>query len=215
MKATYKILLLVAVTPLLLVGCRKGQPTITSIPGKKAPPVVADMKPMAPPGPEVSSLPALPADGLAGKTADLEPQANPTGIPLAEDDLSNYVHDRDAFKADTVYFAYDSVVLRKDELRKLDSIVASFQNAPAACKIGIEGNCDERGTPEYNRSLGERRALAAREYFVAKGVAASRILTISYGEDKPATTGHDDSAWSKNRRDEFILLKPKSLAGNQ
>jgi peptidoglycan-associated lipoprotein len=160
-------------------------------------------------------VPPAATDGLAGKAIDTELAPNATGVPLADDDWSNYVHDRDAFKSDTVYFAYDSVTLRKDELKKLDAIVASFQNAPAACKVGIEGNCDERGTPEYNRSLGERRALAAREYLVNKGVAASRILTISYGEDKPVTTGHDDTAWSKNRRDEFVLLRPKALAGSQ
>jgi peptidoglycan-associated lipoprotein len=75
--------------------------------------------------------------------------------------------------------------------------------------LRIEGHCDERGTEEYNRALGERRALAAREYLVLqKGLDASLVDTISYGEDRPADTGHNEAAWSKNRRDEFILLKP-------
>ncbi|MBI3876998.1 MAG: hypothetical protein HY300_13765, partial [Verrucomicrobia bacterium] len=107
MKATYKILMLAVVTPLLLVGCHKSQPSITNIPGKRQP-VVADVKPIVPSEPAVSSVPALPTDANAAKATDLEPKANDTGVPLAEDDWSNYIQDRDAFKADTVYFAYDS-----------------------------------------------------------------------------------------------------------
>ena len=76
-------------------------------------------------------------------------------------------------------------------------------------KLLIEGHCDERGTEEYNRSLGERRALAVREYLVRLGIQASRIRTISYGFDRPVDNGHNEAAWSKNRRDEFIVLMPR------
>ena len=74
----------------------------------------------------------------------------------------------------------------------------------------VEGNCDERGTEEYNRSLGERRALAAREGLAKLGIDPMRVFTRSFGKDKPADTGHDDSAWAKNRRDDFVLLHPKA-----
>ena len=81
--------------------------------------------------------------------------------------------------------------------------------ADSSTKLLIEGNCDERGTEEYNRALGERRALAAREALAKLGVDPMRILTISYGKDKPADPGHDEAAWQKNRRDDFVLLHPK------
>jgi len=73
----------------------------------------------------------------------------------------------------------------------------------------IEGNCDERGTEKYNLSLGERRALAAREYLANLGVKPERLKTVTYGAARPADPGHDEAAWKKNRRDEFILVTPK------
>ncbi len=74
--------------------------------------------------------------------------------------------------------------------------------------IRAEGNCDERGTEEYNRALGERRALAAREYLVRKGANPEMIVTISYGLDHPVEAAHNESAFSKNRRDDFSVLTP-------
>jgi peptidoglycan-associated lipoprotein len=71
--------------------------------------------------------------------------------------------------------------------------------------ITIEGHCDERGTPEYNLALGERRAAAARDYLVSIGVAADRLQTVSYGKEFPFATGSDESAWSLNRRAHFLL----------
>jgi peptidoglycan-associated lipoprotein len=73
----------------------------------------------------------------------------------------------------------------------------------------VEGNCDERGTEKYNLSLGDKRALAVREYLVTLGVDAHQVVTVSYGAAKPAAEGHSESAWSKNRRDDFVLLLPK------
>ena len=73
----------------------------------------------------------------------------------------------------------------------------------------IEGHCDERGTEQYNLSLGERRALSVREYLVTAGIQPERVFTISYGEARPAETGHNEAAWSKNRRGFFVLLTPK------
>ena len=71
----------------------------------------------------------------------------------------------------------------------------------------IEGNCDERGSAEYNLSLGENRAIIVRNYLVQSEIAADRIQTRSYGEEKPAVDGHDESAWAKNRRAEFVIFK--------
>lgn len=104
-----------------------------------------------------------------------------------------------------IYFNFDSASL-SDEARN-----ALTKNADLLAKqqmsIRIEGNCDERGSDEYNLALGERRAKAARDYLVNLGVNPERISVISYGEEKPADPGHDEAAWAKNRRDEFVIMK--------
>jgi peptidoglycan-associated lipoprotein len=116
--------------------------------------------------------------------------------------------DRAALAPDTVYFDYDSSAIKGGEQSKIDAVASALKSDPSA-KLLVEGNCDERGTEEYNRSLGERRALAAREALANAGVDAGRIATRSYGEDRPADPGHNESAWGKNRRDEFVLLHPR------
>ena len=74
-------------------------------------------------------------------------------------------------------------------------------------KIQIAGNCDERGSAEYNLALGERRAKSAQQYLITMGVAPDRLSIISYGKEKPAVEGHDEAAWAKNRRDEFTIMQ--------
>ena len=131
------------------------------------------------------------------------------GIPLPPGDLINdMVPDRAALAAYTIHFAYDSSVIRGSEQANLQSVAQALAADPNT-KLLVEGNCDERGTEEYNRSLGERRALAAREALAKLNVDPMRVFTRSYGKDKPVDTGHDDAAWMKNRRDEFVLLHPK------
>ncbi|HEY3932142.1 MAG TPA: OmpA family protein [Verrucomicrobiae bacterium] len=134
------------------------------------------------------------------------------GGPLPENWTPDMMdQDRAALANYTVHFAYDSAAVRKSEQANLQS-VASALSADASAKLLIEGHCDERGTEEYNRSLGERRALALREALAKLGVDPSRVRTISYGKDRPADPGHDESAWAKNRRGEFVLLHPKTGA---
>ena len=125
--------------------------------------------------------------------------------------FDNMVPDRAALAAYTIHFAFDSSVIRHSEDANLQA-VASRMSADPSTKLTIEGNCDERGTEEYNRSLGDRRALAAREALAKLGVDPARIRTMSYGKDKPVDSGHDESAWSQNRRDDFVLLHPKTGA---
>ena len=84
---------------------------------------------------------------------------------------------------------------------------ADWLKANGNYKLKIEGNCDDRGSTEYNLALGGRRAEAAAKFLNALGIASSRITTISYGEEKPAVEGHNEAAWSKNRRDEFKLIQ--------
>lgn len=105
---------------------------------------------------------------------------------------------------ESVLFAYDSSQVSAAERPKIEAVAAHLQQNPAHAVI-VEGHCDERGSREYNLALGERRALAARSYLVELGIAADRIQTKSMGEESPADPGHNESAWRKNRRAEFIL----------
>lgn len=101
-----------------------------------------------------------------------------------------------------VYFGFDSTVVPSGELGKIDA-VAQHLNSRGERVVVVEGNCDERGSNEYNMSLGEQRAIIIRNYLVQGGIAPNRIQTRSYGEERPAVEGHDESAWAMNRRGEF------------
>ena len=105
-----------------------------------------------------------------------------------------------------VYFGFDSTVVPQGELGKIDA-VAQHLTAKTDRVVVVEGNCDERGSSEYNMSLGENRAIIIRNYLVQSGIAADRIQTRSYGAEKPAVDGHDESAWAKNRRGEFAIYQ--------
>ena len=103
-----------------------------------------------------------------------------------------------------VYFGFDSTVVPQGELGKIDSVADHLKSRTERVVV-VEGNCDERGSNEYNMTLGEQRAIIIRNYLVQNGIAANRIQTRSYGEEKPAVDGHDESAWSRNRRGEFAI----------
>ena len=106
----------------------------------------------------------------------------------------------------TIYFDFDAFTLSeaaRDALAK--NAVAIKKNK--GMKVQIQGNCDERGSDAYNLALGEKRAKAAYDYLITLGVPANQIYVISYGKERPADPGHDDAAWAKNRRDDFVVLK--------
>ena len=125
------------------------------------------------------------------------PQAErtPLGVPVTEQEFTS------------VQFGYDKYRIESVEQAKID-IVAGFmqQNDDVICVT--EGHCDERGSREYNFSLGELRALAVRNYLISYGVAASRIQTRSYGEEMPVAMGHAEYDWGQNRRVDFALYRP-------
>jgi len=105
-----------------------------------------------------------------------------------------------------IYFDFDSFVLStqaRDSLSRDAKLLLKYGSA----KVQIEGHCDERGSDEYNLALGEKRAKAAMSYLVPLGVPSSQLSFISYGKEKPADPGHDEAAWAKNRRDEFVVNK--------
>ena len=106
----------------------------------------------------------------------------------------------------TVYFAYDQSTIGTTEQAKLEQ-VANYLLKNKDSNLIIEGNCDERGSIEYNRGLGERRALAVRAYLTKLGVADARMQTISYGSERPAVQGNDEAAWAKNRRADLVAAK--------
>lgn len=111
-----------------------------------------------------------------------------------------------AFQAASIYFDFDRSEL-KPEARANLTKKAAWLRAHPEFSVRIEGHCDERGTNEYNLALGERRANAAFKFLNALGVSGNRITTVSYGEERPADPGHNESAWAKNRRDEFKLTR--------
>jgi peptidoglycan-associated lipoprotein len=110
------------------------------------------------------------------------------------------------FESRHIYFDFDRAEL-KPESRNILKTKAAWLKAHTEYSVRIEGHCDERGTNEYNIALGERRANAAWKYLNALGISGDRMDTVSYGEERPIDTGHDESAWRKNRRDQFKLMK--------
>jgi peptidoglycan-associated lipoprotein len=190
-KLSVLLVLAVAMT-LAATGCKKNPKNVTPLPPSPSGRVGGDRL----------------VDDNAGTFKPADEGSTTGGIPLPDWKPENMNQDRSTFAPFTVYFAYDSAALRSGEGAKIESVAAAMKGS-ASLYLLIEGHCDERGTEEYNRSLGERRALSLREELVKTGINPDRIRTITYGEDKPAVSGHDESAWGKNRRGEFIACTPK------
>lgn len=103
-----------------------------------------------------------------------------------------------------IYFEFDQATIKMDQIPRLEQNATYLKDNPSA-KVVIEGNCDERGTNEYNLALGERRALNAKTYLIELGIEDFRIRTVSYGEERPLFPGDDEFSWSQNRRDDFLV----------
>jgi peptidoglycan-associated lipoprotein len=132
------------------------------------------------------------AGGPGGRSGIASSELAGQPAPGTQEDLTVSVGDR-------VFFDYDSAVLSPEATRVLDGQAAWLKQYPDVI-VTIEGHTDERGTREYNLALGDRRANAVRNYLVALEISPQRILTISYGEERPAEPGHDETAWARNRR---------------
>ena len=181
---------------LAATGCKHQPVGVTPLtPGPTPPPIET----------QPTTLPGSTMNPDNGPTSTQGGGGIPAALPASFDGM---IEDTNALASYTVHFKYDSAAVQKTEKSNLQAVAAAL-SADASTKLLIEGNCDERGTEEYNRSLGERRALAAREALAKLNVDPMRVFTRSYGKDKPVDTGHDDAAWMKNRRDEFVLLHPK------
>jgi len=104
-----------------------------------------------------------------------------------------------------IYFDFDRYFLRP-EAKEILAKNAEYLKANPSVKTKIEGHCDERGTVEYNLALGEKRARSAMEYLINLGIEPKRISIISYGKERPVDPDHNEEAWAKNRRDEFVII---------
>jgi peptidoglycan-associated lipoprotein len=129
----------------------------------------------------------------------------PTPAPTAEAKAegTNEKAGAEAEGLKPVYFDFDKSFIR-DDAKAVMKANAEWLKAHPKEKIKIEGNCDERGTIEYNQALGQRRAASAKKYLTDMGVSGRRISLISYGKEKPLCTDHDETCWQKNRRDDFV-----------
>ena len=194
-------LLLTVVIATGVVGCKKKMDRVTPLPGYGGSAKIGD----APPG-GLTGGNTVPGGNNIGGTGtgpgDVIPQTGNRSIDGRPQDRTKYA-------PQTVYFEYDRSNVKASEAAKVQEVAAKFKGEDAATDLLIEGHCDERGTEEYNRSLGERRALALRELLVAAGIPADRIHTVSFGKDKPVEPLRSEAAYSKNRRGEFILILPK------
>ena len=129
-------------------------------------------------------------------------------VPLYEYSLEDFVEPPAEldYVFRTVYFDYNKYNIKTSEAPILNGIAEWMRNNTSKHLL-IEGHCDERGSNEYNYSLGEQRALSVRRYLINLGVDAQRLHTVSYGEERPVAFGHDESSWNKNRRAEFLISK--------
>jgi peptidoglycan-associated lipoprotein len=187
-----KLAVLGMVLALAATGCKHKTPPTT---------------PLKSPGGVTGETPNVgPGGTIAGPSGETPSGTSLTGIPQGAGH-PGWPENAEIFKSDTVHFAFDSSVVRPEEKSKVGN-VADYLKANSGSAVKIEGHCDERGTEEYNRALGERRALALREILVGLGLDPERVDTISYGKDRPENPGHDESAWRANRRGVFILLTP-------
>ena len=168
----------------VLAGCasQEVQKPADVAEGKPAPPIVEPPPPTPPPKPPVVTVPTTPV--VKGDPLD----------PLNPASMLN--------KQRSVYYEYDSVII-KDEYKPLITAHARYLSANRAQKITVEGNTDERGSREYNIALGQKRADSVKQMMILLGVQEAQIESVSFGEEKPRAQGHDEAAFSQNRRSDI------------
>ena len=190
MKDAFWRLTIIAAVLAIAAACGGKKPPVTK-PGPDPFPstsVPADPNPVVSPPPQPTALPVPP---------DANPNARPYDA-LSTDDINK----KSILKP--VFFAYDSDELDEAGRKTLESN-AQILKEYRAWVLTVEGHCDERGTPEYNLSLGDRRAQAAKNYLLSLGITADRMKTVSYGKEFPFNPGHEEGAWQQNRRAQFMV----------
>jgi peptidoglycan-associated lipoprotein len=183
--AAFSVMVVVMVT--MAAACHKNRPPVARPMPPPPDQTTPAQRPPAPPQP-VAEPPIVPP----------EPAREDTIAAASIDDLNR----NSPLKP--VFFALDSSEVGPEGQAILNANASAIKKYPTWF-VTIEGHCDERGTPEYNLALGERRAINARAYLVSLGIPADRVRTVSYGKEFPFDAGHDESAWSKNRRAHFVI----------
>ncbi len=170
------LLVMISISMLALWGCpKKAEVTATPEEQKEVAPAAAEQKPAPAPEEAKPAPKEEPQERAAAGAAGLQP----------------------------IYFDFDRSFIR-DDARSVMKANADWLKANPKVKIRIEGNCDERGTKEYNQALGQRRASSAKKYLTDLGIAAKRISLVSYGKEKPVCTEQNEECWQKNRRDDLV-----------
>jgi peptidoglycan-associated lipoprotein len=177
----------VAVALIVLVGACARRPVV---------PIASAPAPVTRAAEAPAPAPLAPAPVAAAPTPAPAPVVTAARAPVRDFTANDNVK--------TIYFDFDRSDIRPGEAKTLESNAAWLKVNPGYLLL-IEGHCDERGTNEYNLALGDRRAKATMNYLAAQGVKADRISVISYGEERPACTAHDEGCWSKNRRAQFLV----------
>lgn len=206
----WRIALLLALT-LSVTGCRDCRKLKFWNPNKGQAPVMPDLTPIEPPEPPIY-------DPTARSPVDVEPlpgdqtdyvDIGEMGDPFALPEEKRPPVGADPFMLEelpTIHFAFDSDKVRSEDWAKLGQIAQWLMDHPEVM-VQIEGHCDERGTPEYNLSLGQRRANSVREYLASRGVDPNRLITISYGEERPLRLERTEEAYAENRRVQFMVYE--------
>ncbi len=188
------VMVVIVAIAFIATGCAKKQTVKEQAASKPAAAQAAPAPAPAKPAPKAEAAPApVPAPAAPAPQVKVE-TATPAPAPTLN------------LKDMTILFAFDDYNLSTNAKEKLEKI-ANWMSKNAAAKIQIQGNTCDIGTAEYNLALGERRALSAKKYLEGLGVNASRMTTLSYGEERPAVPNSDEANRSKNRRDEFLAVK--------
>ena len=193
-KVYYLMALILILVPGLLAGCAKKSIKVGE---EAALPTEQIGETAAGPGEE---MPGTVEVGMGETKIPSETIGTAAGIgeTISEGRTSDPMH--------PIYFDFDRFNIRDDMKPVMEDNALFLLNYPEF-RIEIQGNCDERGTNEYNLALGERRAKAAKAYLVNLGINPDRIDTVSFGEERPLAPEHNEEAWAKNRRDDFVIIK--------
>ena len=155
---------------------------------------------------KVGQAPAKSADELAAERAAEEKRAAEAAAARAKAAEAQEAAAKTAAGLQPIYFDFDKSFVR-DDAKAVMKANADYLKANPKVKVRIEGNCDERGTIEYNQALGQRRAASAKKYLTDMGISAKRISLISYGKEKPACNQSTEDCWQKNRRDDIVAAE--------
>ncbi|MEC7616233.1 MAG: peptidoglycan-associated lipoprotein Pal [Pseudomonadota bacterium] len=189
----HRLIALVAVA-FFIAACETASQTTTDSSGESSSSTAA------------SSASTSSSSGSSGSSGSSSSSSGGSASSSSSSGITDKASAEDALAAigNTVFFDYDSSALSADAEGTLMR-QAAFLNANPALTVTLEGHCDERGTREYNLALGERRGSAARDFLLAQGVDSARIRVVSYGKERPAAAGSNESSWAKNRRAATVI----------